>query len=434
MKILKFGGTSVGNAENMKKTSAIINSDREPKIIVLSAVSGTTNALLNYAHLKTANDLAEADDLIQELKSQYGDLIENLFSTTVKKREAELYVTEIFNNLKEYTDEKTIVAQGEILSTNLFQFMQEEEQNGTALISALDFMRLNEKNEPDYDYIGGQLNLLIEKNKATTYITQGFICKNALGNIDNLKRGGSDYTASILGAVLKAAQIQIWTDISGMHNNDPRYVEHTEAIKEISFDEAAELAYFGAKILHPQSIIPAQKNNIPVRLKNTFRPNDYGTLISHCKKHVGVRAIAAKDNITAIKIKSYRMLMAYGFLKKIFEVFEKYETAIDMITTSEVAVSLTIDDNHALTEITQELQTCGKITVDTDLSIICLAGNFSGDSKGMSASVLNCLRNIPIRMISHGGSDYNMSLLVKTKHKEEALQVLHQGLFVPQMV
>lgn len=434
MKILKFGGTSVGSAENIKKVSAIINRDDEPKIVVLSAMSGTTNALIRYALLKSQNDLAQADDLIHELKTGYDNLIENLFGTTIKKQEAEHFVTKTFNSLSEQTDEKTIVAQGEILSTNLFQLYQEEQQRGTALISALDFMKLNEINEPDYDHIAGQLNRAIKNNKTTTFITQGFICKNALGNIDNLKRGGSDYTASILGAVLKADQIEIWTDISGMHNNDPRYVENTDAIKEISFDEAAELAYFGAKILHPLSIIPAQKNNIPVWLKNTFSPDDYGTLISHCKEHKGVRAIAAKDGITAIKIKSYRMLMAYGFLKKIFEVFEKYKTAIDMITTSEVAVSLTIDDNHALTEITKELQECGKITVDTDLSIICLAGNFSGDSKGMSAGVLNCLRNIPIRMISHGGSDYNMSLLVKTEHKKEALQALHDGLFVPETV
>lgn len=432
MKILKFGGTSVGNAENIRKVSAIINNDKELKIVVLSAVSGTTNALLDYIKLKAENHLAQANELIDTLYSEYEILIKELYSTNKKKGEANVFISKIFNSLKTFNDEKIIVAQGEILSTNLFQFLQEEQHHATALISALDFMILNEMGEPVYEQIESQLQKLIKKEQITTYITQGFICRNALGKTDNLKRGGSDYTASIIGAALNARQIEIWTDISGMQNNDPRYVKNTSAINEISFDEAAELAYFGAKILHPQSIIPAQKNGISVWLKNTFKPYDYGTLISNCKKRVGVRAIAAKDSITAIKIKSYRMLMAYGFLKKIFEVFEKYKTAIDMITTSEVAVSLTIDNDYALTKITKELEEYGKITVDTNLSIICLAGNFSGESKGMSAGVLNCLKNIPLRMISHGGSDYNMSLLIKTEYKKEALLALHEGLFKKQ--
>jgi len=290
-------------------------------------------------------------------------------------------------------------------------------------------MSIDENGEPETTKIKDKLTKIIQKTTQDIIITQGFICLNHKDEIDNLKRGGSDYSASLIGAAIKADEIQIWTDIDGMHNNDPRFVENTFSINEMSFDEAAELAYFGAKILHPQSVIPAKENNIPVLLKNTFSPESHGTIIKNCKPSNGVRAIAAKDGIIAMKIKSYRMLMAYGFLKNIFEVFEKYQTPIDMITTSEVAVSLTIDNATHLQKITEELNAFGKVEVDTEMSIVCLAGDFSQNGKGISAGVLNCLQDIPLRMISYGGSDYNMSLLIDTKNKAKALNLLNEGLF-----
>ncbi len=436
MLILKFGGTSVGNAISIKKVANIVNSYQEPKIVVLSAVSGTTNSLVSINNLLAENKKEKAKLLINELEFTYHTLLDDLFSSEYYQLKALTFVRNSFDYLRLLTNdgienEKIMLAQGEIISTNLFQIYQTELGNKSELISALDFMSLDEKGEPDMINIKSNLNTILDQeSNYNTYITQGYICKNNAGAIDNLKRGGSDYTASLIGAATKASEIQIWTDIDGMHNNDPRFVENTFSIDEITFDEAAELAYFGAKILHPQSIIPAQQNNIPVLLKNTFNPKDKGTIIKNCANNKGVRAIAAKDGIIAIKIKSYRMLMAYGFLKNIFEVFEKYQTAIDMITTSEIAVSLTIDDTTHLKQITKELHDFGKVEVDKQMSIICLAGNFSQSGKGISASVINCLKNIPIRMISYGGSNYNMSLLVATVDKINALNLLNEGLFV----
>jgi aspartate kinase len=313
------------------------------------------------------------------------------------------------------------------------QLYLEESSISSSLISALDFIQIDEKDEPKVAQISKNLRPILNTNLTQDlWITQGFICTNPKGEIDNLQRGGSDYTASLIGAAMQASQVQIWTDIDGMHNNDPRYVDDTFSIEEISFDEAAELAYFGAKILHPQSLIPAKENNIPVLLKNTFKPVLKGTIIKNKTVHSGVTAIAAKDGITAIKIKSYRMLLAYGFLKKIFEVFEKYQTPIDMITTSEVAVSLTIDDISYIAEIISELEPFGKVEIDSDLSIVCVAGDFSQQKEGISANVFNALKGIPIRMISYGGSNYNTSLLVKTHDKVAALNSLNKGLFKEQ--
>ncbi|MCF6347099.1 MAG: aspartate kinase [Flavobacteriaceae bacterium] len=436
MLILKFGGTSVGNATNIKKVANIVNAYQEPKIVVLSAVSGTTNSLVNINNLLAEHKKEAATLLINELEYTYHTLIDGLFTSEYYQLKALTFIRNNFDYVRSLANngienEKIILAQGEIISTNLFQIYQTQLGCESKLISALDFMSIDEHGEPNIDHIKKQLNPILNREKNhKTYITQGYICKNNIGAIDNLKRGGSDYTASLIGAAIEASEIQIWTDIDGMHNNDPRYVKDTFSIDEITFDEAAELAYFGAKILHPQSIIPAQLNNIPVLLKNTFNPNDKGTLIKNCANSKGVRAIAAKDGIIAIKIKSYRMLMAYGFLKNIFEVFEKYQTAIDMITTSEIAVSLTIDDTTHLKQITEELQIFGSVEVDKQMSIICLAGSFSQSGKGISASVINCLKDIPIRMISYGGSNYNMSLLVATNDKINALNLLNKGLFV----
>ena len=434
MIVFKFGGTSVGSAENIKKVVAIINDCNDEKIVVLSAVSGTTNSLVEINECLALGNKEKAITLINELEFRYHQLIKDLFSSETHYLKAQTFINTKFDEIRSLAsaterNDKIILAQGELISTHLFQIYQSEIGNDSALISALDFMSIDTNEEPDSEKIKSKLNTILTENQSNTYITQGFICLNSNNEIDNLKRGGSDYSASLIGAAVDAEEIQIWTDIDGMHNNDPRFVENTFPIGEITFDEAAELAYFGAKILHPQSIIPAQKNNIPVLLKNTFNPEAKGTLIKNCNNSIGVRAIAAKDGIIAIKIKSYRMLMAYGFLKNVFEVFEKYHTPIDMITTSEIAVSLTIDNSKYLNEIVEELDVFGKVEYDTDMSIICLAGNFSHSGKGISGAVLNCLTDVPIRMISYGGSQYNISLLVEKSDKVKALNLLNEGLF-----
>ncbi|CAA0154949.1 aspartate kinase [Tenacibaculum maritimum] len=437
MIVLKFGGTSVGTSKSIKEVVRIITEyhPSQPKIVVLSAVSGTTNSLLEISQLVLQNKKEEALLKIHNLQKQYDSLIKGLFSVEKYISKAQLCSQSIFTTLQNiatnYNDaEKMIVAQGEILSTHLIHIYLEEQQINATLISALNFMSINANNEPEISTISKNIKpILAQSPNQNIFLTQGYICKDTNGAIANLQRGGSDYTASLIGAAIEAEEIQIWTDINGMHNNDPRYVENTFSIDEISFDEAAELAYFGAKILHPQSLIPAKEKNIPVLLKNTFNPLQKGTIIKNKAATNGITAIAAKDGIVAIKIKSYRMLLAYGFLKKVFEIFEKYKTPIDMITTSEVAVSLTIDDTSYLTEIRAALETYGKVEIDSSLSIICVAGNFSQNTEGLSAKVFDCLKNIPVRMISYGGSNYNTSLLVKTTDKMEALNALNEGLF-----
>ncbi len=431
MLVLKFGGTSVGSAYNIKKVAQIVQSYNEPLIVVLSAVSGTTNTLAEIHNSLTHDKEDEARTFVDALELSYHTLLDALYDTEYYQLKALTFIRKSFEQLRSFTsdNEHEILAQGEILSTHLFQFYLAELNIDVALLSAFTFMSIDELGEPETEKIQAKISKSIQEIPQDIIITQGFICLSHDGKVDNLKRGGSDYSASLIGAALNAKEIQIWTDIDGMHNNDPRYVDNTISIDEISFDEAAELAYFGAKILHPQSVIPAKENNIPVLLKNTFAPQSKGTIIKNCNASDGVRAIAAKDGIIAMKIKSYRMLLAYGFLKKIFEVFEKYQTPIDMITTSEVAVSLTIDTTTHIDQIIEELKAFGKIEVDNDMSIVCLVGDFSQKSKGISASVLNCLKDIPLRMISYGGSDFNMSLLIDTKNKAEALNLLNKGLF-----
>ncbi len=438
MLVLKFGGTSVGSVENLKKVAQIVESFDEPKLVVLSAMSGVTNTLQKISNLLKSNQVLEAHEEMDLLHQKYKKVAQELFDTNNSFYDANVMINYNMNLLYEYKEtdftdgiEKLILAQGEIVSTNLFQLLLQERESSSTLISALDFMQIDKNKEPQLDVIQGRLEKIISNyKKESTFITQGFICRNIANQVDNLQRGGSDYTASIIGAVLNAKEIQIWTDIDGMHNNDPRYVDNTFSIEEISFDEAAELAYFGAKILHPQSIIPAKERNIPVLLKNTFKPDAKGTLIHNAAKTNAIRAIAAKDNITAIKIKSYRMLMAYGFLNKIFEVFEQHQTAIDMITTSEVAVSLTIDNTTKLNQIVSDLEGFGSIEVDSDLSIICIAGDIAQNKKGITAKIFSSLQDIPIRMISYGGSNYNLSFLVKTSDKVSVLNLLNQGLFL----
>jgi aspartate kinase len=431
MKVLKFGGTSVGSPENMRAVIEII-ADGEQKLVVLSAMSGTTNALVeisNYLHKKNKDT---AGILIGNLETKYKKVVDELYATKESKKKGLEIVKTSFDTMRTFTSgqfgevgENTIVAQGELISTQLFTVLMTELGYNTKLLPALEFMKIDEDKAADLPYIRKHIQPVVEKaGYADYYITQGFICLNARGEIDNLQRGGSDYTASLVGAAIDSEEIQIWTDIDGFHNNDPRFVANTRKIDQLSFLEAAELAYFGAKILHPQTVLPARVQNIPVRLKNTMNPSDSGTLITADSDGTGIKAVAAKDGITAIKIRSGRMLMAYGFLKNVFAVFEKYKTPIDMISTSEVAVSLTIDNTKFLNEILEEIAIFGDVEVDSEMSIVCIVGDIISEEKGFASKVFNALDGIPIRMISYGGSRYNISVLVPTMHKKVTLQAI----------
>ncbi|MBN8695994.1 MAG: aspartate kinase [Bacteroidetes bacterium] len=436
MRVLKFGGTSVGSAERMHALVNLI-SDSTPKIVVLSAMSGTTNNLVEIAAALYAKDNNKANNLIDVLENKYKEVIKQLYKTGAALKKGEELIHSHFNYLRSFTmdmftvnEERAILAQGELLSTAMFHYYLEEIGTASVLLPALNFMRIDENEEPDMKYIEQNAKAELAKYPNTKlFITQGYICRNAFGEIDNLKRGGSDYTATILGAAIQSDEIQIWTDIDGMHNNDPRIVDKTHPIAELSFDEAAELAYFGAKILHPTCILPAQMRNIPVRLLNTMQPEAKGTVISSKTTGDNVKAVAAKDGITAIKIKSGRMLLAYGFLRAVFEIFERYKTPIDMITTSEVAVSLTIDNTKNLDAIMQELKEFCSVEVDNDLTIVCIVGNFAAEKQGYAFKIFDALKHIPIRMISYGGSEHNVSILVDSKLKKDTLVALNNGLF-----
>ncbi|MDB5030457.1 aspartate kinase [Mucilaginibacter sp.] len=436
MKVLKFGGTSVGSPERMKNLLDIIDA-RERQIVVLSAVSGTTNSLVEIGQAYLAGDKDKAAQLITVLKNKYEVFINELFAKPeflAQGKEVIDYhfslLSGLANDFFSSIEEKVILAQGELLSTTLYHVYLKEIGVPSVLLPALEFMKTDEDNEPEVDYITSHLTPLLEKAPNNNlFITQGYICRNAYGEVDNLRRGGSDYTASLIGAGIRSEEVQIWTDIDGMHNNDPRIVKGTKPIAQLSFDEAAELAYFGAKILHPQSVFPAQKYKIPVRLLNTMDPQAKGTLITNESEKNQIKSIAAKDGITAIKINSSRMLLAYGFLRRVFEVFERYKTSIDMITTSEVAVSLTIDDTTHLDDILSELKAFGDVEADTELTIVCVVGDFAADKHGFGSRVLDSLKHLPLRMISYGGSDHNLSVLVKTVDKVEALRSLHSRLF-----
>lgn len=436
MKILKFGGTSVGTAERMKALIPLITVEGR-KIVVLSAMSGTTNKLVEICNSLFNEEKLIASEQINDLEATYKRVVEELYINASYTKLGHDYIKNHFEYIRGFTldiftanEERAILAQGELLSTGLFYYLLEELGIESALLPALNFMRLDEKEEPNYIYIEKNINIELEKHPNTNiFITQGYICRNLFGEIDNLKRGGSDYTASIIGAAINAEVVQIWTDIDGMHNNDPRIVNKTHAIQYLSFDEAAELAYFGAKILHPTCILPAQKKNIPVLLKNTMQPSASGTIISNLHTEEGIKAVAAKDGICAINIKSDRMLLAHGFLRSVFEIFERYKTSIDMITTSEIAVSVTIDNTSHLKEIISDLEEFAFIEVDMDQTIICVVGNLPKDKSGFGFKVLDALKDIPIRMVSYGGSRNNISVLVNSNYKKNALMALNKELF-----
>lgn len=438
MEILKFGGTSVGAPKRMHHVATLVTKQNTPKIVVLSAVSGTTNSLVAIGDELIKGNKEESKKLIEDLRNKYDQFVPELVSGEEARVKGLAILEEHFGFLERLLQEditetliKELLAQGELLSTKLFFTYLQEINVKAALLPALDFMVLDKDEEPDLKETSSRLkDILSSYPDVDLFITQGFICRSCTGEINNLKRGGSDYSASIIGAAVGASEIQIWTDIDGMHNNDPRIVPNTHPIAALSFDEAAELAYFGAKILHPSSIRPAQRHNIPVKLLNTMEPEAKGTTINSNENNgEGIKAIAAKDGITAIRIKSSRMLLAYGFLRKVFEIFEKYRTPIDMITTSEVAVSLTIDDKKHLKEICAEIEEYGSVIVDEDMSIICIVGSMVVDKKGIMNHIFNSLTTIPIRMISYGGSKNNVSILIETKNKNNALIALNEGLF-----
>lgn len=437
MKVLKFGGTSVGSAERIKHVAKLISERNERNIVVLSAMSGTTNSLVEISDYLYKKNVNGAKETINQLESKYNDTVAELFSTEKYRQAASAAVASCFSYIRSFFkdvftmfEEREILAQGELISTALMHNYLLENSINSALLPALDFMRTDKNAEADNGYIKSKLTALLDKHSdAQLYITQGYICRNAYGEIDNLQRGGSDLTASIIGAVLEVEEIEIWTDIDGMHNNDPRYVDDTEPVDELHFEEAAELAYFRAKILHPTCVLPAKLNGIPVRLKNTMDPEANGTLIYNTRASRRIKAVAAKDNITAIKIKSSRMLLAYGFMRKVFETFEKYKTPIDMVATSEVGVSVTVDREDNLFSIIEELKQFGAVTVDKDMVIICVVGDLEWNNRGFESLALEALRDIPVRMISYGGSNYNISFLVRKSDKIAALNALSNHLF-----
>ena len=437
MNVMKFGGTSVGTPERIKSVAKMVSESGEQVFIVLSAMSGTTNSLVEISNYLYKKNPEGANEVINSLEKKYMQHVEDLYSTDEYKQITREFLISEFNYLRSFTkdiftsfEEKNIVAQGEIMSTNMMKNYLLEQGVKVVLLSALDFMRTDKNAEPDAQYIKEKLKAQMADNEGyQVYITQGFICRNAYGEVDNLLRGGSDFTASLIGAALPADEIQIWTDIDGMHNNDPRVVDKTDAIHQLNFEEAAELAYFGAKILHPTCVQPAKYAGVPVRLKNTLDPHAEGTIIGNVLIKGKIKAVAAKDNITAIKIKSSRMLFATGFLRKIFEIFETYQTPIDMITTSEVGVSMSIDSSAHLNEIVDELKKYGTVTVDTDMCIVCVVGDLDWSNLGFETLVLDAMKEIPIRMISYGGSNYNISFLIKEADKKRALQKLSETLF-----
>jgi len=437
MKVLKFGGTSVGTAGRIRNVASLVR--REGRcVVVLSAMSGTTNSLVEIAGYLAKHNIPGAQETLNALRQKYTATVESLYDDDDSRRRATRYLDEVFSFIAQKSDsdftaadEKEILAQGELMSTMLMQIYLERLGVNSVMLPALDYMRITDDGEPDMKYISSRLRRLVEQAPdAGLYLTQGYICRNSQGGFDNLRRGGSDYSASIIGAVLGVEEIQIWTDIDGMHTGDPRYVENTRPVGHLHFEEAAELAYFGAKILHPSCVLPAKLHNIPVRLLNTLDPAAPGTLIANFAPDGTVKAVAAKDNITAIKIKSGRMLLAYGFLHKVFETFDKYHTAIDMMATSEVGVSVTIDNTEYLADIVDTLKNFGTVTVDSNMVIVCVVGDLDWHAaSGFCAGAVEALRDVPVRMISYGGSNYNVSMLVRAEDKVRALNLLSEKLF-----
>ena len=434
---MKFGGTSVGSAQRMKDVCRLITQDGTPNMIVLSAMSGTTNTLVEISDYLYKKNPEGANNVINQLEQKYRQHVDELYATEEYKQKTLDFLKDEFDYLRSFTkilftsfEEKVVLAQGEVISTNMVTNYLKECGVKTILLSALDFMRTDKNSEPDFNYIKEKINELLAANPGyQIYITQGFICRNAYGEVDNLQRGGSDYTACLIGAAIKSEEIQIWTDIDGMHNNDPRIVDKTKPVRQLHFEEAAELAYFGAKILHPTCIQPAKFAGVPVRLLNTMDPSAPGTIINNEFQEGKIKAVAAKDNIISIQVHSSRMLLAYGFLRKVFEIFESYKTSIDMVSTSEVGVSVTIDNKSYLKDIVADLMKYGMVTVKENMCIICVVGDLSRDNVGFESQAAKALKDIPVQMISYGGSNHNISFLINEEDKKSALQALSDTLF-----
>ncbi len=438
MNVMKFGGTSVGSPQRMKEVAKLITPKAgEQNFVVLSAMSGTTNSLVEISDYLYKKNPEGANTIINQLEHKYMEHVDQLYTTEEWRETTRKFLCDEFNYLRSFTktmftsfEEKVILAQGEIMSTNMMANLLLEQGKKAVLLSALDMVRTDKNADPDFTYIREKtLQKLSENQGFDIYITQGFICRNAYGEIDNLLRGGSDYTACLIGAALQTDEIQIWTDIDGMHNNDPRIVDHTEPVRQLYFEEAAELAYFGAKILHPTCIQPAKFAGVPVRLLNTMDPTAPGTIINNKMQHGTIKAVAAKDNITCIQIQSSRMLQAHGFLRKVFEIFEQYKTSIDMVCTSEVGVSVTIDNTGHLVDIVNELKKYGTVGVEQNMCIICVVGDLVASNVGFQSLATGALKDIPVRMISYGGSNYNISFLVAESEKRRTLQALSDNLF-----
>lgn len=433
IKTLKFGGTSVGSAANMRRVADIIQSEGA-RLTVLSAMSGTTDGLVRIATAVKGGDTETAKEVLKTLRAKYTECVKELLDvnqqTGLAKMEAGMttIANEIFTYRGEISD-KLILAQGELMTSAIFCLYLQETGKKAVLLNSPDFMRTDSDGKPDVTLLKSKMGELVT-DADTYYVAQGFICTDYNGNISNLGRGGSDYSAALMGVAIGSDEVQIWTDIDGMHNNDPRFVDKTFPIRRMSFDEAAELAYFGAKILHPATIQPCKEAGINVRLKNSMEPQAEGTLISSDEENsMDFHAIAAKDGITVVRIRSARMLMAYGFLRKVFEVFEKYRTPVDMITTSEVEVSLTIDCTTNLEEIIRDLTPFGTIEVDRDNTIVCIVGCIGHGNVGMAARIFTGVREIPIKMISYGANHRSLHILVSMDNKKQTLQALNDHLF-----
>ena len=436
MKVMKFGGTSVGSAERIKNVAKLVTG-KGCNVVVLSAMSGTTNTLVEISDYLYKGNAAGALETINALEVKYNSTIDSLFDVEEFRQKAIVEVRGCFNYMRQFVkpdftevDEKEILSQGELMSTAMMNIYLHMNGYNSEVLPALEYVRTDAKDEPDMPYIKQRLAALMAKYPdVDLYITEGYICRNHRGEVDNLHRGGSDYTASLIGAAVEAEEIQIWTDIDGMHNNDPRFVDGTRPVEHLHFEEAAELAYFGAKILHPTCVLPAKLHNIPVRLLNTLQPEARGTLIDDNPSKGEIKAVAAKDNITAIKIKSARMLLAYDFYLNVFKVFDKYKTPVDMIVTSEVGVSVTIDNDKNLDAIVDELMKFSTVTVDKDMVIVCVVGDLEWRNCGFETLALEAFKDIPVRMISYGGSNYNISFLVHKEDKLRALKSLSEHLF-----
>ncbi len=436
---MKFGGTSVASAERIQHVADLISRGGGPTIVVLSAMAGTTNMLVEISRQLVLRHRHEALTLLTKLKKKYETETRLLFPDKMSYDRSWTVVNETFFFLEQLCyvdnftlyDEKKILARGELLSTAMMLGHLADRNIKAVGLPALEFMRTDKNAEPDLSYIREHLSEIMARmpQEVELFITEGYICRNAFGDVDNLQRGGSDYTATLIGAALRASEIQIWTDIDGMHNNDPRVVDTTEPVRSLRFEEAAELAYFGAKILHPTCIVPAHVEGIPVRLLNTLEPDAPGTLISETTDKDLIKAVAAKDDLSMVRVRSNHQLTSWSFISKVYALLEHYGIPADMIASAEVALSFAVESQRITDRFLEDLATLGVVSVDHGLTIVCVVGDLEAENVGFEAKILEALRDIPLWMISYGGSDYNMGVLIESQNKRAALKALSDHLF-----